>query len=95
MTGDAEARNRANAYLAEALEYLASAQDGLAAGRPTAAACDANHSGISAKDALATRLTGTTAKNKNQGRTCASYGPHWDSARRLPEPPRPSPNSLL
>lgn len=67
MTGDAEARNRANAYLAKALEYLASAQDSLAAGRVTAAAGDAIHAGISAKDAVTTTLTGTTVKNKNHG----------------------------
>lgn len=92
MTGDAEARNRANAYSAKALEYLASAQDSLAAGRPTTAAGDAIHSGIGAKDALATRLTGRTAKNQSHGAAVrelrTALGQREEAARALQGPRR-------
>jgi HEPN domain-containing protein len=61
----AEQRNHAKAFLKKAEEYLASAQDNLAAGRNTPAAGDAIHAGISAKDAIATMLTGASHKAKD------------------------------
>jgi len=61
----AEQLNRARAFLTKAEEYLASAEDNLIAERFTPAAGDAIHAGISAKDAIATALTGTTVKVKD------------------------------
>ena len=61
----AEQRNRAKAFLKKAAEYLASAEDNLAADRYTPAAGDAIHAGISAKDAIVTVLTGTSHKVKD------------------------------
>ncbi len=61
----AEQRNYAKAFLQKAEEYLASAEDNLAAKRYTPAAGDAIHAGISAKDAILTALTGATSKGKD------------------------------
>jgi hypothetical protein len=61
----AEQRNNAKSFLTKAEEYLASAQDNLAAERHTPAAGDAIHAGISAKDAIVTALTGRTSKGKD------------------------------
>ncbi len=52
----AEQRNHAKSFLRKAEEYLASAEDNLAADRYTPAAGDAIHAGISAKDAIVTCL---------------------------------------
>jgi len=60
----AEQLNLAKAFLRKAEEYLASAQANLAE-RPTAAAGDAIHAGISAQDAIVTALTGATRKAKD------------------------------
>jgi len=62
---NAEQSNHAKAFLTKAEEYLASAEDNLAAKRYTPAAGDAIHAGISAKDAIVTSLTGSTSKGKN------------------------------
>jgi hypothetical protein len=61
----AERLNHAKAFLSKAQEYLASAEDNLVAERFTAAAGDAIHAGISAKDAIVTALTGATRKGKD------------------------------
>ena len=61
----AEQLNHARAFLRNAEEYLASARDNLVAERHTAAAGDAIHAGISAKDAIVTALTGATRKAKD------------------------------
>ncbi len=61
---NAEQSNHAKAFLTKAEEYLASAEDNLAAKRYTPAAGDAIHAGISAKDAIVTSLTGSTSKGK-------------------------------
>lgn len=61
----AEQRNLARGFLKKAEEYLASAEDNLTAQRHTPAAGDAVHAGISAKDAIATALTGSTSKGKD------------------------------
>ena len=61
----AEHRNHARAFLTKAEEYLASAEDSLAAERYTPAAGNAIHAGISAKDAIVTALTGTTSRGKD------------------------------
>ena len=61
----AEQRNHAKSFLKKAEEYLASAEDNLAAERHTPAAGDAIHAGISAKDAVVTTLTGSTSKGKD------------------------------
>lgn len=61
----AEHRNHARAFLTKAEEYLASARDNLTASRLTPAAGDAVHSGICAKDAMVTALTGSTAKKRD------------------------------
>ena len=58
-------RNHAKAFLKKAEEYLASAEDNLAADRHTPAAGDAIHAGISAKDAIVTVLTGASRKAKD------------------------------
>jgi hypothetical protein len=60
-----EQRNHAKSFLKKAEEYLASAEDNLAAERHTPAAGDAIHAGISSKDAIVTMLTGTTSKGKD------------------------------
>lgn len=65
MVGEIERRNDARAFLRKAEEYLASAEANLLAERHTVAAGDAIHAGISAKDAMATALTGTTRKGKD------------------------------
>ena len=62
---NAEQLNHAKAFLKKAEEYLASAEDNLAAERYTPAAGDAIHSGISAKDAIVAALTGSTSKGKD------------------------------
>ena len=61
----AEQRNHAKGFLDKAEEYLASAEANLEAGRYTPAAGDAIHAGISAKDAVATALTGSTVRAKS------------------------------
>lgn len=61
----AEQFNHARAFLRKAEEYLGSAEDNLVAERYTAAAGDAIHAGISAKDAIVTALTGATRKAKD------------------------------
>lgn len=61
----AEQRNRARGFLTKATDYLASAEDNLVMERPTPAAGDAIHAGISAKDAIVTMLTGSTHKAKD------------------------------
>lgn len=61
----AEQRNHAKSFLKKAEEYLASAEANHAAARYTPAAGDSIHAGISAKDAIATVLTGSTNKGKN------------------------------
>jgi len=60
-----EQRNHAKSFLKKADEYLASAEDNLAAERHTPAAGDAIHAGISSKDAIVTMLTGLTSKGKD------------------------------
>ena len=60
-----EHMNHARNFLKKAQEYLAAAEDSLAAERHTPAAGDAIHAGINAKDAIVTALTGTTSKSKN------------------------------
>ncbi len=61
----AEQRNHARSILRKAEEYLAAAEDSLAAERHTPAAGDAIHAGISAKDAVVSALTGSTGKGKD------------------------------
>lgn len=61
----AEQRAHAKSFLKKAEEYLASAEDNLAAERHTPAAGDAIHAGISSKDAILTTLTGSTSKGKD------------------------------
>jgi hypothetical protein len=61
----AEQLNHARSFLKKAEEYLASAEDNLVATRYTAAAGDAIHAGISAKDAITTALTGATSKGRD------------------------------
>jgi hypothetical protein len=58
--------DRARAFLRKAEEYLASAQANLVAERHAAAAGDAIHAGISAKDAIVTALTGATREAKDR-----------------------------
>jgi HEPN domain-containing protein len=58
-------RNYAKSFLKKGEEYLASAEDNLAAERHTPAAGDAIHAGISSKDAIVTTLTGSTSKGKD------------------------------
>ena len=65
MMATVEQRNHAKSFLKKAEEYLASAEDNLAAERHTPAAGDAIHSGISSKDAIVTVLTGSTSKGKD------------------------------
>ena len=60
-----EQRNHAKSFLKKAEEYLASAEDNLAAERHTPAAGDAIHAGINSRDAIVTMLTGTTSKGKD------------------------------
>ena len=61
----AEQRNHAKSFLRKSEEYLAAAEDSLAAERHTPAAGDAIHAGISAKDAIVSALTGSTGKGKD------------------------------
>ena len=61
----AEHRNHARAFLTKAEEYLASAEDSLAAELYTPASGNAIHAGINAKDAIVAALTGTTSKGKD------------------------------
>ena len=65
----AEHRNHARAFLTKAEEYLASAEDSLAAERYTPAVGNAIHAGISAKDAIVTLLTGATSKGKDHAKS--------------------------
>lgn len=60
-----EQRAHARSFLRKAEEYLASAEANLTAERYTVAAGDAIHSGICAKDAIVTELTGATTKGKD------------------------------
>jgi hypothetical protein len=64
----AEQRNRSKSFLMKAEQYLASAEDSLAAERHTPAAGDAIHAGISSKDSIVTTLTGSTGKGKDHAR---------------------------
>ncbi len=61
----AEHRGNASGFLSKAREYLTAADDSTTAGRHTAAAGDAIHAGIAAKDAIVTALTGSTRKGKD------------------------------
>ena len=61
----ADQRNHSKNFLNKAEEYLASAEDNLAAKRFNPAAGDAVHAGISAKDSIVTVLTGSTSKGKD------------------------------
>jgi hypothetical protein len=65
MTPPATHKTRARSFLRKAVENRDSAHDNFDLGRYTASAGDAVHAGISAKDAIATVLTGSTAKGKN------------------------------
>jgi hypothetical protein len=65
MMAISERRNYAKSFLKKAEEYIASAEDNLAAERHTPAAGDAIHAGISSKDAIFTTLTGSTSKAKD------------------------------
>jgi len=56
---------QARAFLRKAKEYLAVAQDSLELERMTAAAGNAIHAGISAKDAIVILLTGATIKSSD------------------------------
>lgn len=58
-------RNHAKSFLKKAEEYLASAEDNLAAERHTPVAGDAIHAGITSKDAIVTMLTGSTSQGKD------------------------------
>jgi hypothetical protein len=60
-----EQRTHARSFLKKAEEYMASAEANLSAQRHTVAAGDAIHSGICAKDAIVTELTGKTTKGKD------------------------------
>ena len=79
-----ESRNHARSYLHKAQEYLDSAQDNLDLERATPAAGDAIHSGISAKDAVVTVLTGETSKAKDHAKAAKelrqALGTHSDAA---------------
>ena len=68
-----EQRNHARTFLKKAQEYLASAEDSLAAERHTPAAGDAIHAGISSKDAILTTLTGSTGKGKDHVEAVVSH----------------------
>jgi hypothetical protein len=65
MMATVEQRNQAKSFLKKAEEYLASAEDNLAAERHTPAAGDAIHAAISSKDAIVTMLTGSTSKGQD------------------------------
>ncbi|GAA5118817.1 hypothetical protein [Haloechinothrix salitolerans] len=86
----AEQRNHAKAFLKKTEEYLASAEDNLAAGRNTPAAGDAIHAGIhagiSAKDAIVTALTGATSEGKDHPQRRRNSRPPWPSAIKQPPP---------
>ena len=58
-------RTYAKSFLKKGEEYLASAEDNLAAERHIPAAGDAIHAGISSKDAIVTTLTGSTSRGKD------------------------------
>jgi len=64
-------RTIADAFLAKAEEYRASAQDNLENGRFTVAAGDAIHAGICAKDAILAALTGATGKGRDHSMAVA------------------------
>ena len=87
--GGAEQRNHARAFLRKAEEYLASAQDNLVAERYTAAAGDAIHAGISAKDAIVTALTGATRKGKDHAAAAKGLRTALGSRATRPRPSRP------
>ena len=70
----AEQRNHAKSFLKKAEEYLASAEDSLAAKRHAPAAGDAIHAGISSKDAIVTTLTGSTSKGKDHSTAAKELG---------------------
>ncbi|MGB8385773.1 MAG: hypothetical protein WCG47_31805 [Dermatophilaceae bacterium] len=70
----AEQRNHAKAFLKKAEEYLASAEDNLDLERYTPAAGDAIHSGISAKDAIMTAITGSASKAKDHATAAKDLG---------------------
>jgi len=58
-------RAQARAYLQKAKEYLAVSEDCYEKERLTAAAGNAVHAGISAKDAIVVSLTGATKKGRD------------------------------
>jgi len=63
---EASARQaQATSFLRKAKEYLAVAEDSLAQGRLTAAAGNAMHAGINAKDAIVVSVTGSTGKRSD------------------------------
>lgn len=76
----AEHRNHVRAFLTKAEEYLASAEDILAAKRYTPASGNAIHAGISAKDAIVTPVRARITRPQR-----GSYGPRWSP---LPKPNR-------
>ena len=69
-----ERLDHAKASLRKAPEYLASAEDNLVAERFTAAAGDAIHAGISAKDPIVTALTSATRKGKDHTAAAKELG---------------------
>lgn len=80
----AETRNHARNFLKKATQYLDSAQDNLDLERPTPAAGDAIHAGISAKDAIVMALTGVTSKAKDHAKAAGelrtALGVHPEAA---------------
>ncbi len=69
-----EWRNQAKAFLDKAEEYLLAAQMSEEGQLWTAAAGAAIHAGISAKDAIAVALTGSTAKHQDHARAADELG---------------------
>lgn len=70
----AEERNNAKRFLSKAREYLETAQDSFDLERPTAAAGNAIHAGISAKDAIVTIRMGTTSKGRDHSAAVKALG---------------------
>jgi hypothetical protein len=65
MTSNPTRRTQVRAFASKASEYLAVAEDSFAQGRLTAAAGNAIHAGICAKDAIVIALTGATIKSRD------------------------------
>lgn len=76
----AEVRNSALAFLRKAEEFYAAAKDDFDLERLTPAAGCAIHAGISAKDSIATFLTGTTGRGKDHA-VAAQLGTRPEAAR--------------